>query len=204
MGPEIYRRTITILGAKKCLKCNFVLLLDLSSSKTPRNWNGIFLKITILETAECPFDIIIEKMTRFAGKEMEVRQSRNASVVFNVSLREPFTDGVDLNSEHIYFKEKRICWPEYAITKETYCSEIDIRLPEIVHLEDQNLKRNFRSLFNGSVSVENGARTLCLDTYFSAMTLQSGYGHQKHSVYSCIIGVIVFRLGILLMNDVHI
>ena len=204
MGPEIYKRINSILGGNKCFKCTFDLILDLSSHQTPLIWNGIFLTITFLETAACPLDVMMEKVTQFVGKEIKVQQEENASVVFIVSLRKPFLNLLNFNYTYFYSKVTRLCSAVFGISKETYCPEIDIYLHEIVHLQTQNLKRNFRSFFNGPEPVENGTRTVCLETYFSIMALHGGYQQLEHSVYSCIIIVVIFRLGILLMIDVHI
>ena len=196
LGLRIHEANIRNLGMTK-IKCVFCFgFVGLSGSLS--RWNGFKFSVTVKTTRDCTLDIVMEKTTLFLGKHIRVHLAGNAVIVLSASLNK-FHD--DLNKEIIYFRGKRKCVKCIKLNRTKYCPEIDISLLELEQLNDPDLKHNFQSLLKSSGSVKNGTTTVCLDTYFSTMSQNSGYELQDKTVLSVIIQVLVSKFAILLMNN---
>ena len=165
------------------ISTQFLELLDLNSDcsicrkmieMTGGNESALIFVVTVKFNAKCDYGLALTQLVNIRGKEIEVHINGLAVLTLLVrSDEQPISKIIHPSFQTIYFDSS--CKPDHALLfDDMICPRLELSFTELELFPETKLREKdiFASFFMSNEIQENVSRvSVCLETYFSAMSL---------------------------------
>ena len=191
------------------ISTQFLELLDLNSDCTicqkiiettggNKLASALIFVVTVKFNAKCDYGLALTQLVNIRGKEIEVHINGLAVLTLLVrSEEQPISKIIHKSSQTIYFDSS--CTPDYALLfEDMICPRLELNHTELELFSELKLKEKaiFASFFRNSEIQENVSRvSVCLETYFSAMSLN------RANLFDCKITLLILKAELMFIIE---